>query len=209
MNWSINCEMICRALTNCARFAHTFNFHLDAYGKECFSEIVYAKEKFEIIYEVISGGFMDIDLNIFGPTNQIIQSIQRRPNGHYIVNANQLGNYEFCFSNDHSSMTNKVVVFHIIHDTQQTEQPTTNISVDANSPTKKLEKATFNLISKVVDMRRGQEFLNLRDQTHARLNLESHSYITYWAVFECLIFIGVTLCQIWYLKRFFEVRRVI
>ncbi|KII65422.1 Transmembrane emp24 domain-containing protein 2 [Thelohanellus kitauei] len=123
-----------------------------------------------------------------------------------MVKATHSGEYEFCFSNEHSSVTNKVIVFHINFEKPPVFKKGEN---DAEDLTSKIEIAMYNLASKTSEMRRGQEFMDVRDKAHSELNSASHSYITYWSIFECIMFTFVSCCQIWYLKRFFEVRRIV
>ena len=44
-------------------------------------------------------------------------------------------------------------------------------------------------------------FLLVNDSTNSR--------VVWWAFFECLILVAMTLGQVYYLKRFFEVKRVV
>ncbi len=41
------------------------------------------------------------------------------------------------------------------------------------------------------------------------VNESTNSRVVMWAVFEALVLVAMTLGQIYYLKRFFEVRRVV
>lgn len=41
------------------------------------------------------------------------------------------------------------------------------------------------------------------------VNDSTNSRVVWWAIFECFLLICMTFGQIYYLKRFFEVRRVI
>ena len=41
------------------------------------------------------------------------------------------------------------------------------------------------------------------------VNDSTNSRVVWWAFFECLILVAMTLGQVYYLKRFFEVKRVV
>ena len=64
-------------------------------------------------YQVSSGGFLDIDLQIFDPSGTIIHKSERETEGKITFNADKAGHYKFCFSNMMSTVTTKTVSFNI------------------------------------------------------------------------------------------------
>lgn len=54
-----------------------------------------------------------------------------------------------------------------------------------------------------------QEYMNIRDQLHREINESTNSRVVLWSIFEAVVLIIMTLGQVYYLKRFFEVRRVV
>lgn len=83
------------------------------------------------MFETIEGGFLDIDVRIVGPDGKIIYQVRigmfvmklelktelrkfqgdRETNGKYTFAAYETGVYTYCFSNQMSTVTPKVVMF--------------------------------------------------------------------------------------------------
>merc|ERR1712156_177899 len=57
--------------------------------------------------------FLDIDVRIEGPDGRTVHSGERESNGKYTFAAHQEGVYKYCFSNQMSTMTPKIVMFNM------------------------------------------------------------------------------------------------
>lgn len=64
-----------------------------------------------LTFEVIEGGFLDIDVRVQGPDNEEIIKRERESNGKVTFAAARTGTYTYCFSNKMSTMTPKGVMF--------------------------------------------------------------------------------------------------
>ena len=54
-----------------------------------------------------------------------------------------------------------------------------------------------------------QEYMEVRDRIHRAVNDNTNSRVVMWSFFEALVLVAMTVGQVYYLKRFFEVRRVV
>lgn len=54
-----------------------------------------------------------------------------------------------------------------------------------------------------------QEYMSVRDRIHRSINESTNSRVVLWSFFEAIVLVTMTIGQIFYLKRFFEVRRVV
>lgn len=61
-----------------------------------------------------SGGSFDIDFDVKDPRDVVILDGQRERQGDYILTANHIGEYAFCFENDMSTLTEKILDFDIM-----------------------------------------------------------------------------------------------
>ena len=84
---------------------------MDAHAEECFFDKVKMGTKLGLMFEVAEGGFLDIDVKIEGPDGKVVHEGQRESNGKYTFAAHMDGVYRYCFSNQMSTMTPKIVMF--------------------------------------------------------------------------------------------------
>ena len=54
-----------------------------------------------------------------------------------------------------------------------------------------------------------QDYMEVRERVHRSINDSTNSRVVYWSFFEALVLIAMTCGQVYYLKQFFEVRRVV
>lgn len=51
--------------------------------------------------------------------------------------------------------------------------------------------------------------MQVRDRIHRAINESTNSRVAIWSGFEAVVLVAMTMAQVFYLKRFFEVRRVV
>lgn len=73
----------------------------------------------------------------------------------------------------------------------------------------KLDDMIRELSGGLVGIKHEQEYMHIRDRIHRDINESTNSKVVWWSVFEAGILILMTCGQIYYLKRFFEVKRVV
>jgi len=179
---------------------------IDAHAEECFFDKVTSGTKMGLTFEVVEGGFLDIDVKITGPDGKVIHQEERASSGKYTFAAHMDGNYAYCFGNKMSTMTPKVVMFSM--DIGEPPKPHDSLSpTDASH--NKLEEQIKELSTSLTAVKHEQEYMAVRDRIHRNINESTNSRVVLWAFFEALVLVCMTLGQVYYLKRFFEVRRVV
>jgi len=179
---------------------------IDAHKEECFHEKVSTNTKLGLTFEVAEGGFLDVDVRITGPDQKSIYTGDRESNGKYTFQAHVDGVYTFCLGNKMSSITPKVVMFNIDVGAPPSD---INSETDETEEHSKLESMISELNVAMTGVKHEQDYMEVRERIHRGINENTNSRVVLWAFFESLVLVAMTLGQIYYLKRFFEVRRVV
>ena len=121
------------------------------------------------------------------------------------------GAYTYCFSNHMSSMTVKVVVFSIdiVPPSKQVPGGSPPGADPHDADSLKLDEMIKELSNTLTAVKHEQEYMEVRERVHRSINENTNSRVVIWAIFEAVILVSMTIGQIYYLKRFFEVRRVV
>ncbi|XP_013408022.1 transmembrane emp24 domain-containing protein 2 isoform X2 [Lingula anatina] len=191
----------------CISYINCYFVSIDANAEECYFERVKPGTKMSLMFEVAEGGFLDIDVKITGPDGREIYSGDRESNGKYTFSAHMEGVYKYCFSNRMSTMTPKIVMFSLDVGDQPGGEKDNTMESDANE--NKLVDMISELSTSLTGVKHEQDYMALRERVHRAINDNTNSRVVLWSFFEALVLVAMTLGQIYYLKRFFEVRRVV
>lgn len=160
-----------------------------------------------VTFETIEGGFLDIDITLKNPDQTVLYQGDRETSGKYAFTAHTNGLYTYCFSNKMSTVTPKSVMFSIdLGEAPKSEAGAVNES-EANHT--KLEDMIRELAGTLTGVKHEQEYMTVRDKMHRAINESTNSRVMLWSVFEAFILVAMSVGQVYYLKRFFEVRRVV
>ncbi|KAJ6215540.1 hypothetical protein RDWZM_010040 [Blomia tropicalis] len=163
-----------------------------------------------LTFEVVEGGFLDIDVKITGPDQKVIHSEDRSSSGKFTFAAHMDGDYSYCFSNKMSTMTPKIFMFSMdIEQNDHSLNGTASKLSTTDDHHRKLEEQIKELANGLSSVKHEQEYMTVRDRIHRKINENTNSRVVLWACFEAFVLFAMTLGQVWYLRRFFEVRRVV
>ena len=185
---------------------------IDAHAEECFFDRAVAGTKLGLMFEVVEGGFLDIDVKITGPDNKVIYQGDRETNGKYTFATHTDGIYKYCFSNKMSTMTPKIVMFSMdVAENHSNGHQAGGAAANANSTAdhNKLEEMINELSNALTAVKHEQEYMEVRERIHRAINDNTNSRVVLWSVFEAAVLLTMTVGQVYYLKRFFEIRRVV
>jgi len=180
---------------------YAINIYVPANDEQCYFDTVQRGDKVVTSYQVISGGALDIDVKVYGPDNRIVYEEERDKDGNFQFVATQAGMHRLCFGNTMSTITGKVVSFHIY---------VGNALAQQNAAKKEhltpLEHSIVMLSEGIHRVRDGQDFLKLRERLCRNTTESTNARVLWWTILETCCLCAMSSFQIYYLKRFFEKR---
>lgn len=125
--------------------------------------------------------------------------------GDYIFTASQFGEYSFCFSNDKSTWTDKLLDFELLLESEQRPQFSNN---DENEPkVAKMEESLSRINGYLTAIQRSQKYFRSRENRNSATVNSTESRIVWFAVLESIGIFTMAALQVFVIKNFFNVKR--
>ncbi|KAJ7074472.1 emp24/gp25L/p24 family/GOLD-domain-containing protein [Mycena amicta] len=159
-------------------------------------------EKIGFYFAVQSGGSFDIDFDVKDPNDKIMLEGQRERQGDYVFTANYVGEYAFCFENDMSTLTEKLVDFDIMVESEPRREPPAKPG-QISEHTSPLEESVFRLNGMLMNIKRTQKHFHTRENRGFSIVKSTQSRLFWYAIFESLAIIGMAVFQVYVLQTFF------
>ncbi|KAF8305453.1 supernatant protein factor C-terminal domain-containing protein [Clavulina sp. PMI_390] len=170
---------------------------LKASTKECFFEDLHANDKMTVTYQVGTGGNLDIDFWLGDPNGLAIHKDMLSSTGTASFTAEHDGRHEYCFSNEMSTLADKLVSFNV-HGI---------IYVQDDGSIAPIEREVRDLASGLQAVKDEQEYIVVRERRHRDTAESTNSRVMWWSVIQGIVLACVCGWQIYYLQSFFEVKR--
>lgn len=181
------------------------NINLAAYGRECFHEMLHKDDKMTVTFQVGDrefggAGNLHIDFWIQNPAGGYEAHQRSVSNGDHSFTAMHDGKFLYCFSNEHWSASSKDVSFNV-HGIVYVPE--------AEAPSDPLEAEVRQLSELLSQVKDEQSYIVLRERTHRNTAESTNARVKWWSIFQMGVLVGEGIFQVWWLKRFFEVKRVV
>ncbi|CAG9970862.1 unnamed protein product [Clonostachys rosea] len=181
------------------------NIALGSHGVECFHETLHKDDTMTVTFlvgdrEFGSAGNLEIDFWIINPANQYEVNEKSVTSGDHSFTAQHDGKYGYCFGNQHWGANTKEVSFNVHGIVYVSE---------ADAPADPLEKEVRQLSDLLDQVKDEQQYIVIRERTHRNTAESTNGRVKWWNLFVIGIVIGESLFQVWWLRRFFEVKRVV
>lgn len=118
-------------------------------------------------------------------------------NGDFTFNARHDGKYVYCFGNEHWGASSKEVSFNVHGIVYVSE---------ADAPQDPLEAEVRKMSELLERVKDEQAYIVVRERTHRNTAESTNSRVKWWNIFVIGVVIGESIFQVWWLRRFFEVR---
>ncbi|CAH8429940.1 unnamed protein product [Heterobilharzia americana] len=174
----------------------------------CFYENLPALKKYVFSYHVIHGGQTDVDITIKDPRQQVVSSVERGTEDDIVfTTVSTNGTYSFCFSNEFSSVSHKLVYFEIRPEDYE------SLAEEAGLP---VYPTVMSLLDSVVEvlhhfLSRAESLdieLRNRDYGDFLVAEDLNSAVFVWSVIITFVVVVTTVGQVTILKNFFSEKKV-
>ncbi|KAG1053075.1 hypothetical protein G6F46_004853 [Rhizopus delemar] len=200
MKYSVVCSLA--SLFVLAQYTSALSTYVKAGEIDCYYENIEVGEKLTISYQVGDGGNNDIDFWVNDPNGNMIISKTKQTSDAHTITANVGGKYTFCFGNEFSTSSSKKVGFNVHENIQK-------IHESVKEHTDPLEKELFELAESIFNIKAQQEYIVVRERQHRDTAESTNSRVKWWSIAQMGLLIAVCFWQVYYLKRFFEVKRAV
>lgn len=190
-----------------------YTFTLPAGQKECFFQPMKRDATLEIEYQVLDGAGLDVDFSLTSPNGELLLSEERQSDGVHSVETID-GDYQFCFDNSFSRMSEKVIFFELILDHLNDEgnelEDWKSYITGTDLLDMKLEDILETINSVKGRLTKSAQIQTLLKAFEARdRNLQESNFerVTFWSVFNLTVMVVVSALQVYMLRSLFEDKR--
>ncbi|CAG8009348.1 unnamed protein product [Penicillium salamii] len=183
--------------------AHTIQ--LKAHSRECFHESLHRDDVMTVTFQVGDrefggSGNLEIDFWVEDPQRNRQYFKSAAPSDDYSFTALSDGKYTYCFSNEGWTSNSKEVSFNV-HGIVYV--PESEMSKDP------LETEVRKLTEVLSQVKDEQSYIVVRERVHRNTAESTNGRVKWWSMFQLMVVIAEGVFQVWWLKRFFEVKRVV
>lgn len=72
-----------------------------------------------------------------------------------------------------------------------------------------LETSLLQLSDALKTVEMEQDYMKMRERVHRNTNESTNSRVVWWSIFEVVLLLSTSLLQVYYVRKIFEVRRVV
>ncbi|KAI9259202.1 COPII-coated vesicle protein [Helicostylum pulchrum] len=181
---------------------YTMSVDIEPGEVDCYFEDLEVGERLTISYEVNEGGNLDIDFWLSDPNGATELSTVRTTADTHTYFARHEGRHIYCFSNEFSTVSDKRIAFNVHENFQKVHD-------SVKETTDPLEKELAELADSIFAVKAQQEYIVYRERQHRDTAESTNSRVKWWSMAQLGLLSSVCVWQVYYLKRFFEVKRAV
>lgn len=175
-------------------------FELPDRREQCFSELIEQNTECSLEFQVITGGNYDIDVNLFDPDSTQLYSEKRKEYGLFSFTTLRAGEYTFCFNNEFSTVTHKLIYFEFMAGDPPIDPAGTGDKHTALTHMETKAVSIHNSLNMIVDY---QTHHRIRETHGRRMAERVNERVLWWSLLETGIIVVISISQILVLRWFF------
>jgi hypothetical protein len=153
-------------------------------------------------YRVTAGGKLDLDVEIFDSTGASIQQWPLASQGSYNLRGDTVNNnFKFCFSNKMARWTPKWVSFFL--------HPGLHPAIAPRERVDPIEAQILQLSGKMSALRDAHDDLRVSEHDHRNTLEDVNERVLLWNVIQTVVLVVLGVVQVFFIKRFLEVRSTV
>lgn len=179
-------------------------FELPDNAKQCYHEDLASGTKATIEFQVVTGGYYDVDMTLYDPRQTILyQGVKKQFDTHQWT-ASMSGQYTFCFSNEFSTFSHKLIYFEFI---AGEEDPLPQANPPTASAMTKFEAAAENIHENLNSVFDALTHYRLSEAKGRKRAEDLNWRVFWWSAMETLAVVIIGGVQVWTLRGFFSDHR--
>eukprot|EP00697_Spironema_sp_BW2_P016111 gnl/Spiro4/7223_TR3772_c0_g1_i1.p1 gnl/Spiro4/7223_TR3772_c0_g1~~gnl/Spiro4/7223_TR3772_c0_g1_i1.p1 ORF type:complete len:216 (+),score=65.43 gnl/Spiro4/7223_TR3772_c0_g1_i1:41-649(+) len=181
------------------RLCDAVTFVVEPHKEDCLYDKVAADTTIRGSFQVVYGGFLDIDIKITGEDGEVYYSAEREQEGKFNFKTSKTGLYRFCFSNQMSTLTPKTISF-------QLDVGASGRALAKQDQLTPLEARMNQLLSYIADVTHTMQYMRVREKAHAATADSTNQRVLWWSFIEMIVLVLMCCWQIYSIRMFFEVK---
>lgn len=175
--------------------ATSVTIKLDSNEKKCL--MAWSEKPGEVIslyFAVQQGGSFDIDFTVLDPNNAVVTQGFRESRIEQTFKTTMPGEYRFCFSNEMSAVTDKVIEVEIT--TENERPPELPVKQPPSTDTGIVDEPIQSLRSRLATISRLQKYFRTRENRNMSTVKSTESRIMWFSIVESLLVLLMTGLQV-------------
>jgi len=179
-------------------------FELPDKEKMCFQETIDKDVKCMIEFQVIQGGNYDVDMTLRSPQGVNLYNEKKKQYDRYEWTTEEQGEYQFCFSNEFSTFTHKMVYFDFQVGEEDQLRLGTGSPLSAMTQMESSVMSVHQSLKVVIDY---QTHHRLRESQGRSFAEDVNERVQWWSIGLTIIIVLAGIGQILVLRSFFTERK--
>lgn len=191
---------------SCAAYYNTgiaLTFELEDKEKTCFTETFPGGKRYVFSYQVIRGGNKDVDAWVVSPNGKVLYREQRKEGDEFIFDPSK-GDFQFCFGNQFSTITHKLIFFDISPEDVET------LAVEAGDKKPTVQTASEAACDEIhfamSEVMENQRDYRLKEAIGRHLGENLNQRVWWWSLGQAFTVFIIGFGQVFILKTFFSER---